>query len=146
MIRPMPVLAKNVEKTRCPRCPRCKKDLVRRSHRRGLVEFLGSLIGLYPYRCDGCDYRFLAFKVGLLFMSWKTPLFVITRPPRPLGAPGKGGSPFYWVFAVALLFAVLGVAGVVWVVQNPDAAREISKEITKAFAFSGKKTPAPSDK
>jgi hypothetical protein len=146
MIRPMLDLTKNLEQTRCPRCPRCKEDIVRRSHRRGMMEFLASVIWLYPFRCEGCDYRFLAFRVGLFFMSWKTPFVAIPRPPRPGGAPGKVGNPFYWMFASAVLVVVLGVTGIVWVVQNPDAARELSLAITKTFGLSGPKKPAPADK
>lgn len=43
-------------------CPKCKIDHAHRSHRTGLVERLGGLIGYYPYRCRECGHRFLQFR------------------------------------------------------------------------------------
>jgi len=43
-------------------CPKCKVDHAHRSHRKGLVEHLGGLIGYYPYRCRECGHRFLHFR------------------------------------------------------------------------------------
>jgi hypothetical protein len=43
-------------------CPNCKVDRAHRSHRRGLVERLGSLVGYYPYSCRDCGHRFLRFR------------------------------------------------------------------------------------
>src|ERR1700730_2812098 len=40
------------------RCPLCKGNATRRSHRRGIIEHVASTIGIYPYRCDGCNNRF----------------------------------------------------------------------------------------
>jgi hypothetical protein len=47
-------------------CPKCKIDHAHRSHRTGLVERLGSLIGYYPYRCRECGHRFLQFRYAVL--------------------------------------------------------------------------------
>lgn len=41
-------------------CPNCKGRFARRSHRRGVWEFLCSLVLIYPYRCQLCAHRFLA--------------------------------------------------------------------------------------
>lgn len=41
-------------------CPNCERTFVRRSHRKGLWEFLCSLLLIYPYRCQLCTHRFLA--------------------------------------------------------------------------------------
>jgi predicted Zn-ribbon and HTH transcriptional regulator len=46
-------------------CPRCKADHAHRSHRKGVVERLGSWIGYYPYRCRECGYRFLQFRYAI---------------------------------------------------------------------------------
>src|SRR6185295_15711485 len=40
-------------------CPTCSGQSTHRSHRRGLVENLASLVKFYPYRCDDCNNRFL---------------------------------------------------------------------------------------
>src|SRR3977135_4308912 len=45
------------------RCPTCASENTHRSHRRGVIENLASLIGVYPYRCDECNERFLARRV-----------------------------------------------------------------------------------
>jgi transposase-like protein len=42
------------------RCPGCFGYGTHRSHRRGTVENLASLIGFYPFRCDDCSKRFLS--------------------------------------------------------------------------------------
>lgn len=41
-------------------CPNCERRFARRSHRKGFLEFLCSLIFIYPYRCQVCAHRFLA--------------------------------------------------------------------------------------
>ncbi len=43
-------------------CPKCKTDHAHRSHRRGLLELLASLVAIYPYRCRDCGLRFLKFR------------------------------------------------------------------------------------
>jgi predicted RNA-binding Zn-ribbon protein involved in translation (DUF1610 family) len=42
------------------KCPSCGSSSIRRVPRRGLRERLMSLIAVYPYRCDDCDFRFAA--------------------------------------------------------------------------------------
>ena len=39
-------------------CPKCNSDAAQRSHRKGLRDRLGSLLGWAPYRCQ-CGHRFL---------------------------------------------------------------------------------------
>lgn len=41
-------------------CPKCEGTFARRSHRKGLIEFLCGLVLIYPYRCQLCAHRFLA--------------------------------------------------------------------------------------
>jgi hypothetical protein len=41
-------------------CPKCERTFARRSHRKGLIEFLCGLVLIYPYRCQLCAHRFLA--------------------------------------------------------------------------------------
>ena len=43
-------------------CPRCRKGFIRRSHRLGGLERLLSVFLVYPFRCQLCTYRFLAFQ------------------------------------------------------------------------------------
>lgn len=42
------------------RCPGCDSDRIHRSHRLGISERIASALGIYPYRCDECNSRFLA--------------------------------------------------------------------------------------
>lgn len=42
-------------------CPRCKSFSVRRSRRRGFVEFMLPLFLMRPYRCSGCFRRHYGF-------------------------------------------------------------------------------------
>jgi hypothetical protein len=46
-------------------CPHCKRGSSRRSRRRGLHEYLFSLVGVYPWRCRICERRFYAALVPL---------------------------------------------------------------------------------
>jgi hypothetical protein len=39
-------------------CPRCQSADVRRFHRRGMLEYLLSVFGYYPYLCYGCGNWF----------------------------------------------------------------------------------------
>jgi transposase-like protein len=45
------------------RCPRCQGENTRRSARRG-IERAVSVLGLFPFRCEDCDARFLRFTLG----------------------------------------------------------------------------------
>src|SRR5438093_5834922 len=47
-----------------PQCPRCTSTAVRRSHRKG-IERLLSLLGIYPFRCENCSYRFKRLAGGI---------------------------------------------------------------------------------
>ena len=42
-----------------PRCPSCGAKDTRRSKRRGFFDWLLSLLGFFPYRCEACTRRFL---------------------------------------------------------------------------------------
>ena len=39
-------------------CPKCKTNHAARSHRRGPVEYVVSVVGYYPYSCQDCHLRF----------------------------------------------------------------------------------------
>lgn len=43
-------------------CPQCGFLLVKRAPRRGLREYLLSVLTVGPYRCQVCTHRFLAFR------------------------------------------------------------------------------------
>lgn len=45
-------------------CPKCKSDKAHRSHKKGAVDFLNSLVQRIPYRCHDCKLRFYAFRAG----------------------------------------------------------------------------------
>jgi hypothetical protein len=45
-----------------PKCPQCDKVFVRRSHRAGPLEQLLSVFFIFPFRCQLCTHRFLAFQ------------------------------------------------------------------------------------
>ena len=47
-----------------PHCPNCRKNLVHQSRREGLSEALWCLLCIYPFRCQLCTHRFLAFQWG----------------------------------------------------------------------------------
>ena len=53
-------------------CPKCKSEHIRRSHRANLLEWLISMIAIYPYRCSDCHRRFLRFRRELPAGSAKT--------------------------------------------------------------------------
>lgn len=60
-------------------CSKCKTDSAHRSHRRGPIEWLASLVAIYPYRCQNCDRRFLKFRYAA---SDKTPGTAVEREIR----------------------------------------------------------------
>ena len=41
-------------------CPKCANESVSRSRRRTVSDYLLALVGLRPYRCRECDYRYHA--------------------------------------------------------------------------------------
>jgi len=45
-----------------PYCPKCRKNLVQQSPRHGWIEALLSIFSIYPFRCQLCTHRFLAFE------------------------------------------------------------------------------------
>jgi len=42
-------------------CPNCNRPFARRSNRSGILDFLASLLLVYPYRCQLCAHRFMAW-------------------------------------------------------------------------------------
>ena len=56
-------------KTHGLRCPHCGGEHVRRSRHRDRKERLRALLGIYPFRCRDCSFRFRS-GVWLLGRSW----------------------------------------------------------------------------
>jgi hypothetical protein len=50
-------------------CPKCKREPVRRSKRNGFTEQVLSLVYIYPFRCEQCDYRFWALQFGVRYVK-----------------------------------------------------------------------------
>jgi PilZ domain-containing protein len=50
-------------------CPRCKSEFVRRSRRKTPGERLASAARFYPFRCQICQHRFLAFRPGERYVA-----------------------------------------------------------------------------
>lgn len=46
-------------------CPQCRKGTVLRAHPQSPREHVVSWIGMAPFRCQECSYRFLACRIGL---------------------------------------------------------------------------------
>ncbi len=40
------------------RCPRCRENKVSRSKARGLADAVFKTAGLFPFRCNGCRFRY----------------------------------------------------------------------------------------
>lgn len=51
------------------KCPSCHSPACRRSRRRGIDDYLYSVIGLVPWRCNKCEQRFRARHLPLTY--WK---------------------------------------------------------------------------
>jgi len=51
-------------------CPQCRSADCYRSHRGGVLDFLGTLVGLRPWRCHTCDLRFYAWRVAISFVGY----------------------------------------------------------------------------
>jgi hypothetical protein len=47
--------------TRAVQCWGCGGKMVHRSHRRNRWEYLISIVGVYPFRCEDCYARFKVF-------------------------------------------------------------------------------------
>ena len=43
-------------------CPSCRSKTIRRRKRAGLLLYLASLTGRWPYRCESCGLEFLLKK------------------------------------------------------------------------------------
>ena len=51
-------------------CPQCRSADCYRSHRGGVLDFLGTVAGLRPWRCHTCDLRFYAWRVAVSFAGY----------------------------------------------------------------------------
>ena len=51
-------------------CPQCRSAACFRSRRGGVLDFLGTVVGLRPWRCDTCDRRFYARRVAISFSTY----------------------------------------------------------------------------
>ncbi len=47
-----------------PICPKCQTDLVKRSRRASLIDYLMSSFSVYPFRCQLCSHRFYRKQKG----------------------------------------------------------------------------------
>gem|GEM_PF-3187852 len=55
---------------RALKCPNCNGLVMRRSKRRGRLEWLLSVLQMYPYRCEICHRRFLALASLITVNRW----------------------------------------------------------------------------
>ncbi len=51
-------------------CPQCRSSDCYRSRRAGTIDTLSSLIGLKPWRCYTCSFRFYARRVPAVFSHY----------------------------------------------------------------------------
>jgi putative component of membrane protein insertase Oxa1/YidC/SpoIIIJ protein YidD len=51
-------------------CPQCRSAHCFRSHRRGLIDLAATSIGLRPWRCRTCDFRFYGWRVAVAFTRY----------------------------------------------------------------------------
>src|ERR1700759_3275697 len=51
-------------------CPQCRSGACYRSRREGVVDFLFTLLGMRPWRCQTCDRRFHARRVAIPFSRY----------------------------------------------------------------------------
>jgi transposase-like protein len=51
-------------------CPQCRSADCFRSHRGGVLDFLGTIVSLRPWRCHTCDFRFYAWRVAVSFAGY----------------------------------------------------------------------------
>jgi len=67
-------------------CPQCETQFVRRSRRRGFVEHVLSFILLFPFRCQLCTRRFLAFSGTIHHVPLREYVRVPIRLPVSYGS------------------------------------------------------------
>lgn len=51
-------------------CPQCRNSACYRSHRAGLRDFLFTLLGCRPWRCEACEFRFYGRRAPLRFIRF----------------------------------------------------------------------------
>jgi len=77
-------------------CPQCGKSFVRRSHRKGLKEWLLSLVYLYPFRCQVCAHRFRVFQFRSRYVKhtvdWRQSAQLSTRIPATFAKDVRPGE------------------------------------------------------
>ncbi len=78
-----------------PACPHCKTRLVHQASQEGGLERLAGLVTVYPFRCQLCTHRFLAFS-GRYSANPKREYdrvpaqYPVTLYPASAGKPGEG--------------------------------------------------------
>ena len=70
------------------RCPHCGLDTVRRIRRKGRLDFLLTMMGVWPFRCQHCAYRFRRLTPAARFT--KTDRREYERLPTEIGATISG--------------------------------------------------------
>ncbi len=73
-----------------PTCPRCNMWIVRQSPRRGMLERLLRVVTVYPFRCQLCTHRFLAFAGRPSYNPQRDYERILVRYPVVFGSTFSG--------------------------------------------------------
>lgn len=102
-----------------PSCLHCGKHLARRSIANASLRFLAHIVRVFPFACEGCGRRIVAFTWPGRYVEWDGHILVMPDRDNPLRTFQSECRDhfFFYVFLVALCLLVVGSA-----IQGVDLA------------------------
>ena len=97
-----------------PACPRCGKHLARQTISNALLRFLAHIVRVFPFACEGCRRRIVAFTWPGRYVEWDGQILVMPDRDNPLRT-FQGEFRGYFFFCV--LFAMLCLLTVWSIIQ-----------------------------
>lgn len=92
-----------------PSCLRCGKHLTRLPVRNRPLHRLATIFRLFPFSCEGCRHRFLAFAWPGRYLEWDGHILVMPSGDNLLQTLKDGALEFFILTVILVLVCVAGV-------------------------------------
>lgn len=95
-----------------PACPRCGKHLARQTISNALLRGLAHIVRVFPFACEGCHRRIVAFTWPGRYVEWDGQILVMPdrdNPLRTFQGEFREYVFFYVLFAALCFLVVWGV-------------------------------------
>ena len=108
-----------------PACPHCGKHLARQIIVNVPLRFLARIVRVFPFACEGCSRRIIAFTWPGRYVEWDGHILVMPdrdNPLRTFQGEFRENLFFYVLFVALCLLGVWGVIHGIDLAHRPPGA------------------------